>query len=323
MWATFRGTMTNGSQLSRVIVVPRNGYVNRLQTWASAAILADNWNAPLDVLWETEDVAPTALSDLVDVTQLQPGVVTSSEVTEVLGSAHQQMPRYLSIDSHRGFAFLAGHDRGEQVFMDALSAAVLLDSSINTVVIVAGGKFQLPDQVDFNSRRRACYQDLPWQPSIRTQVDHFVEQVPAYVGLHIRETDRSTDAPSRRMIDRSLRRISDATQIQDVFIAADTATARDRWSKRVSDLGMTPWSESDAVLDRTDPRAGHAAIADWLTLGNARGLVFSSASSFGQEAAVMCGDPELTYALRAGSTHRLLRSARRISGNGLRRLGIR
>lgn len=306
-----------------MIVVPRNGYVNRLQAWASAAILADSWNVPLDVLWEAEDVAPTALSDLMDVTRLESGVVTSSEVTEVLGSPHLQMPRYLSIDSHQRFAFLAGHDRGEQVFMEQLGATVTLEPSIKTVVIVAGGKFHLPEEVDFNSRRRAFYQELPWQPAIRTRVDHFVEQVPAYVGLHIRETDRSTDAPSRWTIDRSLRRISDATQIQDVFIAADTATARDRWSKRVSELGLTPWSESETVLDRKDPGAGQAAIADWLTLGNARGLVFSSASSFGQEAAVMCGAPELTYALRAGGTRRLLRSARQISGNGLRRLGIR
>lgn len=43
--------------LDRIVVVPRNGYVNRLQGWASAAILAAQLDASLHVLWEPEGSA--------------------------------------------------------------------------------------------------------------------------------------------------------------------------------------------------------------------------------------------------------------------------
>jgi hypothetical protein len=61
-------------------------------------------------------------------------------------------------------------------------------------------------------------------------------------------------------------------------------------------------------------------MVDWLTLGRAKGLVFSAASSFGHEAAVMCGDAALVRGLRASHVRRYSRRFNRISGAAIRRL---
>jgi hypothetical protein len=107
-----------------------------------------------------------------------------------------------------------------------------------------------------------------------------------------------------------LRQLRNGTQINELFIAADTDRARDRWLARASSAGFRPWANTGILLDRRDPRAVEAAISDWLTLGRARGLVFSSASSFGQEAAVLSGNLDHTHALRAGLIRRASRDAR-------------
>ena len=323
MWATFLMIMAAKTGPERVVVVPRNGYVNWLQALASAAILAHQWGSRLDVLWEHQEVAPAGLSDLVETSRLTAGTIDPGQVTEILGANHDDMPRYLSLDPPRGTAFLAGHDRGEQAFMEELQQTVSRGPLIRTVVIVAGGKFHLPGQIDFDARRRDYYRNMPWKPSITSPVDQLSATVPSYVGLHIRETDRSRDAPTPRRVERSLRQVCEESGLGDVFIAADTSSARDSWRQRISTFGLTPHTHADVVLDRTDPRAAQVAISDWLTLGNAQGLVYSSASSFGQEAAVMCGNPGLTRGLRSTWLHRLSRDAVRVSEQGLRRLGAK
>ena len=303
-----------------MIVVPRNGYVNRMQAWASASILANAWDAGLDVAWEREDIATAELNDLVRTKDLAGRCITAAELTDVLGVPHQSMDRYLTIDKDRGTAFLAGHDRGEQAFMDQLHAALVEEPMISTVVIVAGGKFCLPGTAAFASKRRQFYLDLPWVSRISHGVASLSDLMATYIGLHVRETDRSHDAPTRRAITSALLEISQKARASNVFLATDTPEARRWWSAHLEGLGLSVWSNTDEHLDRSDERSGPAAMVDWLTLGRADGLVFSAASSFGHEAAVMCGDAALVRGLRASRVRRYSRKFQHISGAVVRRL---
>jgi hypothetical protein len=312
--------MRDMTQAKRVIVVPRNGYVNRMQAWASASILANTWDAGLDVVWEREEIAAAELNDLVRTGDLTGRCITAQELTDVLGVPHQSMDRYLTIDKDRGTAFLAGHDRGEQAFIDQLHAVLVDEPTISTVVIVAGGKFCLPGTAAFASKRREFYFDLPWVSRISDDVASLSDSMAAYLGLHIRETDRSHEAPTHKAITSALLEISKKSQTTNVFLAADTPEARRWWSAHLEGLGLSVWSNPDDNLDRSDARSGPAAMVDWLTLGRAEGLVFSAASSFGHEAAVMCGDAALVRGLRASPVRRYSRKFRRISGAVVRRL---
>jgi hypothetical protein len=313
--------MHDMTQAKRVIVVPRNGYVNRMQAWASASILANAWDAGLDVAWEREEIAAAQLNDLVRTEDLAGRCITAEELTDVLGVPHQSMDRHLTIDRARGTVFLAGHDRGEQAFMDQLQDVLVDEPAISTVVIVAGGKFCLPGTAAFVSKRRDFYLDLPWVSGISDNVASLSASMAAYVGLHIRETDRSHDAPTREAITSALLEISQKAQATNVFLASDTPEARRWWSAHLEGLGLSVWSNTDEHLDRSDERSGPAAMVDWLTLGRADGLVFSAASSFGHEAAVMCGDATPVLGLRASRIRRYSRELKRVSENAVRRLG--
>ncbi len=317
---TFHGTMPEMTQAKRVIVVPRNGYVNRMQAWASASILASAWDAGLNVLWEHEEIAAAELGYLVRTKDLAGRCITADELMDVLGVPHQSMDRYLTIDRERGIVFLAGHDRGEQAFMDQLHAVLVDEPTISKVVIVAGGKFCLPGTAAFASKRREFYFGLPWVSRISDDVASLSDSMAAYLGLHIRETDRSHDAPTRRAITSALLEVSKQAQATNVFIAADTPEARRWWSAHLEGLGLSVWSNPDDHLNRSDARSGPAAMVDWLTLGRAEGLVFSAASSFGHEAAVMCGDAALVRGLRANRVRRYSRQLNSISGAVVRRL---
>jgi len=55
------------SDLKRIIIIPRNGYLNRLQAIASAAIIAENLDIELKIYWETELNWATNYRTLFDV----------------------------------------------------------------------------------------------------------------------------------------------------------------------------------------------------------------------------------------------------------------
>ena len=98
------GSMTS---VANVVVIPRNGYANRLQAWASAAIVARTWGAPLKVCWEEEAVCPADASSLFRSAGEGSTFISSDEVEGLLGGSHEGLPRYLAHDSDSGVVTLA------------------------------------------------------------------------------------------------------------------------------------------------------------------------------------------------------------------------
>lgn len=296
--------------LERIVVVPVNGYVNRLQAWASAAILGAELDVPVQVLWEPEDVAPAPAESLFDETRLRVSFVAPDVVTALAGRPHQELPRYLTLDRERGVIVLAGHDLGEQAFMDALIEALGDASEPHTLLIIAGGKFSLPGTEDAAElRREVFYERMDWHPSIRERVDAVLAGRDAFIGLHIRETDRSREAPTRTAVREALADAAARTGLTSIFIAADTPAARDEWSGIAVVLGLEPWTSGDIAFDRSQVNAGIDAIVDWIVLGHSQLVVHSAESSFGQEAAIATGKPDDSVALAASAIRRRLRSA--------------
>lgn len=296
--------------VERVVIIPRNGYVNRLQAWASSAALAADWDAPLSVCWEPEAIAPAGVEDLFESRSLHQWM-SPQDVAALAGAAHQDLPRYLTYLPQRSVVVLAGHDRGEQVFMPELVEQVDSVAGPVTVVIIAGGNFGLVDEELQKRRRREFYARLPWRASITDRVEQLVEGHDSFLGLHIRHTDRSQQAPTPRQIRTALSELRNETAIASTFVAADTADSLREWSDRCLALGLQPWSAGTTDHARESIAAGVDALVEWQILGRSRGLVFSAASSFGSEAAVAAGDvPE--FGLSAGRGLQRLRGAREV-----------
>lgn len=276
-------------QVRCVAVIPRNGYVNRLQAWASASIIATDLDAPLRVHWDIERVCPTPPSVLFDEALLPETLVSEDWVTSLLGTHHSQMPRYLNYVPERNLISLAGHDRGEQAFMSQLNN--LLGTVVDpvTIVVIAGGRFHLPGGVAFRDRRRQFYEALPWSVHIRDQVRDQLSNRGRFLGLHIRGTDRSRTAPSKAALRRAIMQLVEATGLDSIFVAADTPGDRSDWIQRLAGDGLHPWMMEGISHNRHSTDAGIDAMVEWCLLGKTAGMVFSEHSSFGHEAAVHSG----------------------------------
>lgn len=288
--------------MQRIIVIPVSGYLNRLQAIASTALLAEDLGVRFDVCWLTDAVVPVGIervlsSALCDGHAVEPGDVFARTDIDPL-----QVPLYLNRVGE--VVTLAGHDRGEQVFMPEL-LSLLQDPLVNTLVIKAGGHFYLPisgaTEAAFRGRRHAFYRP----PLLREDIEATARDVAGshepYLGLHLRYTDRAHQAPSNKDIMAALTDLAQATGVTSVFIAGDNPRSRDHWTNRVAALGLSPWSIPQESFDRSVSGSEFAALVDWRVLSQAQASVYFAESSFAVEAAVASTGFDVSRALVASS----------------------
>lgn len=312
--------VTQPQRLERIIVVPRNGYANRLQAWACASIMADELQVPLSVMWEPQPVAGASASVLFSEQAVSRSFMSQPELTALLGTHHDSLPRYLHSDPGHDFLSLAGHDKGEQAFMSTLEGILQQAGQPSALVLIAGGLFALPRTSNFELKRRHFYRNLPWNESIVSRAQELLAGRDPYLGVHIRQTDRSIDAPTVRQITRALLRLRDASDITSLFIAADSNSAMGEWTERTVDMGFFPWSVPDQSRNRSDQDAGLDAIVDWQLLSQSQGMVYTRASSFGHEACVASGAAAGSLGLAAPFFVKGARQVRRHTRHALVRI---
>ena len=298
--------------LEQVVLVPRNGLGNRLQAWSSAALLAEDLGVPLRVMWEPEVPAPALPSDLF-AEELAESLMPRVELGAILECDHEELPRHLHNDDVRKVAWLAGHDKGEQFFMPELELLLASTHSPRVLVIIAGGLFHLEGCASFGERRSAFLQSVRWHPDVEATVKSGTSEHPTYVGLHIRETDRSREAPTRNTVRMSLRALRERTDTSSLFIAADTHDARQYWSAEASKIGFVPWSVTETQFDRTRRSGALSSVVDWRLLCEASALAYPAASTFSAEAAVAGSMVGTSIPMRASSTVQRARDIRALA----------
>lgn len=277
-----------------MVIRPQSGYANRLQSIASAWILAEQLHSRLLVDWKPDPrVAPVGLDSVLDPRvriALQESV---GEALERWGISSEPLPRYLTFDDTSGLVTLAGMELGEQHFMPELKA--LLDSrSVRAIVISAGGKFTLNggsvltlrEESAFRAERSLAYGDLLLHPEVEDGANRVVEDRQTFHGLHLRYSDRALQSPWSRSISSALLALRRRAESDSLFIASDSVVAKARWSKEASALGWRVWTADFGNLPREDPRSSLSALIDWRVLSKANSLVYFQASSFAEEAAV-------------------------------------
>lgn len=309
--------MGSMASVAKVVVIPRNGYANRLQAWASAAIVARHWGAPLAVCWETEAVAPADVHSLFRSAGEGAAFISSDGLERLLGGSHEQLPRYLTHVPEVGIVTLAGHDRGEQPFMTDLDLLAKESSKAVTVVLIAGGRFHLPGEMDFETKRRDFYRSLDWSDVITERIDAVNSNVGPYIGLHVRGTDKAITVPTQRSMEQSILAVADRTGIDSIFVAADTADTRTAWLDRLKSHGKDPWFVDSTTHDRGSSRAGIDALVEWNLLAGSTAMVFAEDSSFGHEAAVCTLRPEMNIGLTAPAWRQTARAASNVIRAGL------
>lgn len=297
--------MRSTGTIERVLLFPRSGYSNRLQAMASSAILARQLDADFRVCWEIEDVVPDCPDQIFEASYCKKHMVTSAQCNEVWGIVRETLPRYFNELPDRSLVVLAGHDRGEQAFMPALRNAIERVPGGTTVVIVAGGQFFLDggesqrpaEATEFRKLRHEFYEGIRFAPGIEENAGRELSSREAFIGLHLRYTDRSHQVPLERTIRKSLDAAARASGLSSVFVAADSRIRRDKWVGKVSSMGLDPWFVEHGTWDRSLSGSGPAALVDWRILSRAERLVYFSSSTFAEEAAVASRGYELSTSL--------------------------
>lgn len=306
--------VTHEVSVRQVVLVPRNGLANRLQAWASSLILADTWNVPLHVVWETEEVMPATATDIFGNDVNERWIRPTSIVEDYVGVRHADLPRYLN--RIEDTLVLAGHDRGEQSFMDDVRRQVEASDGPTKLVIIAGGKFSLNITPDFDAARSRFYQGLMWSDAVEAQFIK-VHQDQSYSALHIRGTDRALEAPTSRDFQRTLHELRHTTAQDRLFICADSLQSLNKWVRRTKSMGFAPFTAHKPELDRKLVQSTVDAAVDWRMLARARAIVFPAASSFSGEASIAAGENCSTYPLHASRLLRNTRRAARASVSGI------
>jgi len=286
------------SAVERILVYPMSGYINRLQTMASAALMAQDLGASVHYCWVPFPLVPGGPEDVFAEAFVRTHFVSPEQAQEWSGMSLEAIPRYVGADHHRGVAWLRGHDRGEQALLPELTALLEGEPSITTLVIVSGGSFALGNGLSAEARRSLWYRDLEFHPRIEERVAAARADHPEpYLALHLRHTDRALQAPSDSAVAAALAAAARESGLRSLFIAADTSEAGERWAARAAADGLEPWRVTPEALDRTDPRSAHGALVDWRLLGSAERLVYFAASSFASEAACAAGARERSIGL--------------------------
>ena len=293
-------------KISSVIIVPRNGYVNRLQAVASAAILAEDLGADFQMCWESQEVAPAPPEMIFGPAFLDQVALSPHEFQVQVGIDYLDVPKFLNEDPRN--IFLAGYEFGEQHFMQDLRRRIDQLHETKDLVISAGGHFSIDPTAEATNERGNWYRQLSFATEIATVAKRLIDQHVPYLGLHLRYTDRSHQTPLDRDIKAAILSQVDKTGINSVFIASDTAQRRDKWLEVLSSLELHPWYAESIAINRSHELAGVSAMVDWVVLGHARSSVYFAASSFGHEAAVMAKTVGISSPL---SAHGLTRAQSR------------
>jgi len=310
--------MQPNGNIERVLLFPRSGYSNRLQAMASSAILAKRLGAEFRICWESENVVPEGPELTFDPQFCAEVMVTPTQCKDDWGIVRDELPRYLHVLPDRRMIVLAGHERGEQVFMADLARAIEAASHSTTIVVIAGGQFFLDSdsslhpnwQSTFRAARHDYYASVPFHPAIESGAARAIADREPFLGLHLRYTDRAHQAPLDSQIRTALLSAADSSGLANVFVAADSRATRERWSKVAGEVGLQPWSFDHGSWDRSAMGSGQAALTDWRILTRAERLIYFAESTFAEEAAVASSGYDRSIALRASAVRSTLLRAR-------------
>ena len=312
--------------VENLLVFPRSGFINRFQTLASSWLLAEQLGAGLRICWLPCPFVSGPASETFSAGFCDRYVMSPDDVRDRFGVDLDSVPRYVTYDAAGSRVGLRGHDRGEQALLEECLSTIADHAPVDVLVVIAGGSYVVHESGsapaaglrEFREAKRDFYRSLPLHPDVESVVQSVVDADPSpYLGLHLRYTDRSHQAPFPRDIRRALARASGDTGVRRLFIASDSPAARARWHEEARALGLEPWSFAPGPAGISGP---HAALIDWRLLGHARRLVYFSESSYAAEAAIASGTWDRSTGLGAHPVRSAAVRSRAYARAGWRRI---
>jgi len=290
-----------------------SGYVNRLQAIASSSIIASQCDADFFVCWTDINVTPAPAIDIFSAEFVARHVIAPTQFRELTGLEPSDVSPYLTISN--SLVSLAGSDRGEQFFMAQLEDQLEHSQELVDLVFSAGGNFSFSAGETAISQRATWYRRFNFADPIESRVKQLLRHREPFIGVHLRYTDRSHEAPLKKEVNRAIFHQAESFATDSIFIASDTNKERDDLFQKLERAGLKPWTSDLDLSNAPRSEAAVGALVDWKVLGNAESSVYFAASSFGHEAAVMAGSINTSSALVGHPIQRIRARAKELKGN--------
>jgi len=254
-----------------LVVVPVNGFANRLRAVASAWTLSSTLKRKLCVYWPRSDDMDKFFVPAFDEIFLTNDAVPDSLFTNIAE---------LPTDTKT----YAGKHDGEQRFVPEIIRTPI----DQTIILQSGGVFKPPKMTDkeYNKLKSTFYNSLRLRPEIHLIVKQFIETHftnKRVLGVHVRRQDRKFETgPTNAFVDK----ISKLTNRFDIiFLCTDDKDEETRIRNTVRALPIVVHPKID--INRNTKEQFIDAVIDWYLLSNTDMILYSNGSSFGYEACFM------------------------------------
>lgn len=241
--------------MSRLILEPVNGLINRFRCIASSKILSEFTNREFMLNWKPEYVCNVRISDLVE---------------DGFFNIGYDVNRY---DCY----YHSGPEKGsEQPFVGEM-----ILSEQETIYLQAGGNF-IPDGMtisDFNNKKSDFYRSIPFVDRIKNESNEFISKNSDYIGMHLRYTDRMEYSASIEYIENII-----STNDGNIFICSDDRIVVNNLKNKFGDRILT---YNISNLNRASVDGSQQSLIEWLILANSKKIYYSFGSSYSYEACVI------------------------------------
>lgn len=273
--------------MAPLVVFPLNGIGNRLRAIAASRFLAKRLKRPLTIVWEPDALLPGQWEDLfVKSSGLDFSSAQTAQEFELLPSLETVG---LYVQSSELFISLRGNDRGEQPFADEYFR--LLKKRHSTLGIVLAGDYfhhraHSVEQAGslLQRERRNLAAGLHFASPVVELARRIVPPRP-YVSLHLRGTDRTSDATSPTKLINVAMTLSKKFGTRDIFVASDDQRlielAASALGKHGLNITHNPEPSPSGTIYGTI-----CAFADYLALRGGIAFVGGRKSTFSTEVGV-------------------------------------
>lgn len=271
-----------------VVIVPTQGFCNRLRVLASAHILAQQLNTKMYVLWNKEDCCNCEWDDIFLTTF---DTVSLEEVSKV--------PHLFNPGVHTNTVLQTCKDLTVYKY----------------IVVIGGHEFKLPHMsvVSFLQHKMDFYRALRFVPEITERVNAFTTdkgfESEKVVGIHFRDfVPRFDTADQYNFAEASpvekfvqlVKRVSDAQPDARFFVSSNTTRAYEAIAKVVAPGRAFCFENKD---ERRDAAQGIVhAVCDLLALSRCAYVIGTYSSSFSDEACFFRGISKLCVRSEIGAT---------------------
>lgn len=279
--------------IERMIVVPVNGFGNRLRGLAAMVDLSTRLERPLLVHWPSGLGMPSDHRGVFDPsTPLE--FIGADEFRVLTGRTLSQIHPYVSSEPSTRTTFLRADILGEQRFIADIIERESEATESRQLVVIAGNHFspavrhQDDAQIALAPSKQHLYRSLRFVPDVQAVLDAAVLPT-SFNALHLRFGDRSRGAPSDSDIWAAVAWVANSSTSSGLpwFVASDSREHLDRWVTRLQAHDLETVVLSDGERGRDRDSGIHLALAEWTMLSRADSLVYFRHSTFATEAAVL------------------------------------